>query len=109
MSGVGVNLDIQIKAHGLPTPVAEHRFHPTRKWRWDRAWTESMLAVEIHGGAWVQGRHVRGRGFSNDREKVNHGILLGWRCLEVTYDHINSGQAINWIVEALGEVEIGNN
>ena len=24
---------------GLPVPIPEYRFHPTRKWRFDYAWT----------------------------------------------------------------------
>lgn len=59
--------------------IAEHRFHPTRKWRVD--WFhESGVAIEIEGSVWTQGRHTRGSGFLADIEKYNalaeQGILL---------------------------------
>src|SRR6187551_2874790 len=34
----------------IAEPVPEHRFHPTRKWRFDYAFPIAMLAVEIEGG-----------------------------------------------------------
>ncbi len=33
----------------LSDPVTQHRFYPERKWRWDRAWPDHMLAVELDG------------------------------------------------------------
>ncbi|HAT10302.1 MAG TPA: hypothetical protein DCS97_06855, partial [Planctomycetes bacterium] len=30
--------------------IAEHRFHPTRKWRFDFARPDIHLAIEIDGG-----------------------------------------------------------
>ncbi|MGL4930900.1 MAG: hypothetical protein ACRC4H_12435, partial [Plesiomonas sp.] len=56
---------------GLPKPVSEYVFHPTRKWRLDFAWPEYRLALEIHGGVYSGGRHTRGAGFTEDREKMN--------------------------------------
>lgn len=38
----------------------EHRFHPVRKWRFDAAFPVRKIAVEIDGGVFVQGRHMRG-------------------------------------------------
>lgn len=71
------------KTQGLPAPVAEHRFHPERKWRFDFAFVEYRVAVEIHGSVYRQGRHTRGTGFLDDREKMVEAQLLGWRVLEV--------------------------
>src|ERR1044072_3735597 len=45
------------KDYSLPEPLPEYRFHPTRKWRFDFAWPEHKLALEIQGGAWVAGSH----------------------------------------------------
>jgi hypothetical protein len=65
----------------LPIPVAEHQFHPHRKWRFDYAYTERRLAIEIEGGIWIQGRHTRGAGALGDMRKYSSAALLGWRIL----------------------------
>jgi very-short-patch-repair endonuclease len=59
--------------------VTEHRFHPVRRWRFDIAIPELKIAIEIEGGAWVNGRHTRASGFIKDMEKYNSAVLLGWR------------------------------
>ncbi|HEY7313861.1 MAG TPA: hypothetical protein VH643_31215 [Gemmataceae bacterium] len=60
-----------LQAAGLPPPNREHRFAPPRRWRFDLAWPSLRLALEIEGGTWTGGRHVRGKGYENDREKYN--------------------------------------
>ena len=77
---------------GFPDPATELLFHPKRKWRFDYAWEEQKLALEVHGGIHSGGRHTRGRGFVEDRAKMNEATLLGWTELEVTPEHIKSGQ-----------------
>lgn len=67
--------------------VKEHRFHPERKWRFDLAHLDSKVAIECDGmlpASKGGGRHQRIEGFSNDCEKVNAAILLGWRVLRFT-------------------------
>jgi very-short-patch-repair endonuclease len=81
--------------------VRELRFHPTRLWRFDFAFPDMKIAVEVHGGIHKAGRHTRGTGFRQDREKMNSAQLLGWIVLEVTPEHIKSGQAIQWIELAI--------
>lgn len=62
-------------------PASEYRFHSTRKWRFDFAWLDKMIAVEMEGGVWSRGRHVRPQGFIDDLEKYNAATELGWRVL----------------------------
>ena len=71
---------------GLPRWVEEHRFATLigRKWRFDFAWPDRMLAVEIDGGAFSGGRHTRGAGFVEDCRKLNAAVLMGWRVLRFT-------------------------
>lgn len=69
---------------GIVIPEYEYRFHPSRKWRFDCAWREHMIALEIEGGIWSQGRHTRGAGFLGDMEKYNAAVLLGWRVIRTT-------------------------
>ena len=77
----------------LPDPVTEHRFHDTRKWRFDFAWPDVNTAVEVEGGTWSGGRHTRGAGFANDCEKYNEATRLGWRVYRFTSDMIDDGRA----------------
>jgi len=102
---VGVNWELvlhgQILAAGLPVPSVEMRFHPVRRWRFDIAFVEQRLAVEIQGGVWRGGRHTSGSGYSRDAERLAEAQILGWRLLYVTPDHIKSGQAVDWIRRAL--------
>jgi hypothetical protein len=81
---------------------SEFIFHPERKWRLDFALPLDKIGIEVHGGVFSQGRHTRGAGFTNDREKMNEALILGWRVIEVTAEHIKSGQALRWIERALG-------
>ena len=69
---------------GLSPPVSEHRFHPVRKWRFDYAWPELKIALEVEGGAWTGGRHTTGKGFVADMEKYNTAAALGWRVIRTT-------------------------
>jgi len=61
----------------------EFKFHPTRNWKFDFAWP-SKVAVEVEGGAFSGGRHTRGAGFTEDCEKYNRAVLLGWKLLRFT-------------------------
>lgn len=88
---------------GFPDPATELLFHPKRKWRFDYAWEEQKLALEVHGGIHSGGRHTRGRGFVEDRAKMNEATLLGWTVLEVTPEHIKSGQLRAWLLAAFNQ------
>ena len=77
-------------AAGLPEPEREFRFHDVRLYRFDCAWPEHKLAVEIHGGTASGGRHVSPSGMKSDCDKANLALLLGWRVLTFTQTHIGS-------------------
>jgi very-short-patch-repair endonuclease len=67
-----------------PMPRRQYCFHPARRWRFDFAWPDAMVAVEVEGGVWTGGRHTRGAGFQADCRKYNAAVLLGWRVLRYT-------------------------
>lgn len=73
----------------------EHRFHPVRRWRWDWADPDALLAIEVDGmgRAGGFGRHQRPAGMSSDREKDVEGQILGWRVAHVTTRQIANGSA----------------
>jgi very-short-patch-repair endonuclease len=65
----------------------------------------ARLAVEVEGGSWIAGRHVRGRGFEADCEKYNAAVLLGWRILRFTTAMIESGAALS-AVKAVFQMQL---
>lgn len=67
-----------------PQLEAEYKFHPKRRWRFDFCHRQSRIAIELEGGTWTGGRHVRGSGFERDCEKYNAAALLGWRVFRLT-------------------------
>ena len=90
-----------VDAAGLPLPVTEYRFHPTRRWRFDFAWPDHKLAVEIEGGAWTGGRHTRGSGFVGDCDKYNAATILGWRVLRFTTSHLQDERVVIRQIQAI--------
>lgn len=89
-----------LEAVGLPAPETEHRFAPPRRWRFDFAWPDRRLALEVEGGTWTHGRHVRGRGYERDCEKYNAAALAGWTVLRVTTAMLGDGRALALLAEA---------
>lgn len=71
----------QLQRSGVPEPLEEHAFHPTRRFRLDLCWPQYRVAVEVDGGVWAQGRHVRPQGYINDCEKYALAAVAGYRVL----------------------------
>jgi very-short-patch-repair endonuclease len=105
MSQLESTLAFQLRVCRVPAPEREYVFAPPRRWRFDFAWPERKLAVEVEGGMWAKGggRHQRGKGFEADCEKYNAAALAGWMVLRVTEKHVHDGQASRWIERALAE------
>ena len=85
--------------------VAEHRFHPTRMWRFDYALPSHRIAIEIDGGVWIEGRHNRPKGYIADLDKFNHAAALGWRVLKFTPQQQHTIKALRLIKEAVNYSE----
>ena len=62
----------------------EYRFAPPHRWRFDYAFADLKIAIEIDGGVFTNGRHVRGAGFKKDMEKFNAAAVRGWLVLKFT-------------------------
>jgi hypothetical protein len=86
-----------IRQVGLPEPQMEIAFHPTRKWRFDLAYPERMIAVEVEGSVYARGRHTRGQGYEGDCEKYNEAQLLGWKVYRFSTGQVTSGWAIGFL------------
>ena len=63
---------------GLAKPVTELKFDPARSWRFDFAWPETRVALEVEGGGWIGGRHTSGAGFAADMDKYSEAAAQGW-------------------------------
>ena len=85
----------------LPEPTREYRFvreivgdgpgirkrikdAGLQDWRFDFAWVDERCAVEMDGGIWTQGAHVRGSHYESDRKKYNAAQVNGWIVLTFT-------------------------
>lgn len=88
----------QINIERLPEPARELRFHPSRRWRFDFAWPDRMLAFEIEGGTWTGGRHVTGQGFQADCLKYAEAMRLGWKVYRVTTAMVSDGSALRYLM-----------
>lgn len=62
----------------------EIKFHPKRKWRFDWANEELMVAIEYEGVFGGKSRHTNLTGYTNDCEKYNNAQILGWKVLRYT-------------------------
>lgn len=104
MSKAEETLSQHIQLFGLPEPVREHRFHPTRRWRFDFAWPDLKLACEVEGvtrygknknGSMKLGRHQSAKGIEGDLEKYQEAMLLGWDVYRCSQSMIKKGVAID--------------
>ena len=99
----GVAFDRLCLAAGLPKPIAEFKFAIVlgRKWSFDWCWPAHMLALEIDGGGFVQGRHHRYAGYAEDCIKLASAVLLGWRVLRFTPQQVADGTALDFLARIL--------
>lgn len=95
------------KPAGVPMPERQFLFHAVRRWRFDFAWPEIKLAIEIHGGNFSFGGHNRGAQQAKDYEKGNEAILAGWRVLQFgTKQMGNPLDCANMAIEVLFAIAI---
>ncbi len=90
------------RAHGLPVPEPEFRFAPPRRWRFDYLWC-GWLALEVQGGLWTGGRHVRGAALLKEHEKLNEAAIRGYAVLFCTPAQIEDGSIFPAIRRALAQ------
>ena len=78
--------------------VAELRFAPPRRWRFDFADPVTRTAIEIEGGVWARGRHNRAAGFLADAEKYGTAARLGWQVLRIPGPALDDPAAVVGLV-----------
>ena len=83
-------------------PVAEHRFCPDRKWRFDFAWVDQKVALEVQGGLFTNGRHSRGPALLKEHEKLNQAARDGWRILYTIPQNLCMSETVEMVKGAIG-------
>lgn len=86
---------------GQPVPVMEYQFHPKRKWRFDFAWPEHRVALEVEGGIWTGGAHGRGTGITRDIEKYNEAGAMGWVVIRCVPKDLLKVKTMDYIHDAI--------
>lgn len=89
----------EIVGAGFPIPKPQYKFHPTRKWRFDFAYPDAKVAIEVQGGVWSKGKHARAKGLLNDYEKFNEAQKLGWSVFLIPSDWIGQGAILSYLEE----------
>ena len=70
-----------------PELEREYRFHPLRKWRIDYYHAPTYTGIELEGGLYSEGRHIRAAGYQSDIEKYNAAAMQG-----ITVLRLGTGQ-----------------
>jgi very-short-patch-repair endonuclease len=102
-SPLEASIAVQMRAAEIAAPEREYRFAPPRRWKFDFAWPDRFIALEVEGGTFAGGRHTRGKGFEADCEKYNAAAIAGWTVLRVTAAMIRDGRALAIAETALRE------
>lgn len=80
---------------------AEYRFHPSREWRFDFAIPSRRVAIEVEGGAFNGGRHIRPEGYLRDMEKYNEAAVGGWCVIRVLPSELLTLKTLRLIIRAI--------
>lgn len=85
----------------LPEPRQEYQFATPRKWAADFCWPEHKVILEVQGGVFTGGRHVRGAALLKEWEKLNHGAIRGYRFLFCAPRDLTSLATLEFVTQAL--------
>lgn len=77
-----------------PALEKEYKFVASRRFRADYAHPPTRTLIEIEGGTWVRGRHVRPGGYSKDAAKYNLAALGGYAVFRLTSDMVTEENII---------------
>lgn len=84
----------QLERIEVPHFEINYRWHSVREWRWDVAFIDEKIAIEIDGVRRDgKGDHQTEKGMTNDYQKVAEGVLWGWTILRFTRTMVASGEA----------------
>ena len=93
MSDLEASFDYHWRILGGPLLTPEYRFDAEYRSRFDRAHVAAKVAIEVEGGTWGGGRHVRGDGYAADCVKYNRATAQGWAVFRLTGDMLRDDPA----------------
>ena len=100
------------KAHDLPPPVDEYKFHPYRRWKFDWLF-DGWLALEIEGGMFGIGKpcpkcgrravagHTSIVRLKGDIEKYREALCLGYAVIRCLPEEVLNGSIFPLIKRCL--------
>ena len=105
-SALEAEFAFHLKAAKVKKADREYVFARPRRWRFDFAWPDEMVAAEVEGGIYTRGRHVRPQGFISDCEKYNAACMpdesgRSWCVLRFCAEHVHRGDALVLVEKAL--------
>lgn len=103
ISHVEETLAFQLRAAKIGGWKREVAFKRERRWRFDFAFLEEKVAIEVEGGQSIQGggRHQRSGGFALDCLKYAEAAILGWTVLRFTSSQVIDGTALDYVERVL--------
>lgn len=94
-------LVVELQRAGLAGYVRNHRFDPRRRLELDFAWVSAKVAVEVQGGIYSRGAHVRPAGYKRDAEKARRAQLMGWMVFPCTAEDVRTRAIVADVETAL--------
>ena len=99
----------QLRCAGIRYEVEWAKIIPGRRYRFDFALLDYRILVEIQGGTWKLGGHTSGAGIARDCEKSILAQLEGWKVFALCAEHVQSGQGLKWVQEAISRINANRN
>ena len=113
-------IKLELRLNKITQYETQYKFHPTRRWKFDFAWPDKMIAIEVEGNTFGRickkkvygkvcnqrlagGRHTQGTGFEKDCEKYNTAALMGWKVYRIPSSMIKGGKSFELINEIFGD------
>ena len=103
--GAGLQVDAILRhlleERNLPLPKREWEFCAKRKFRFDYAFVDQKIAIEVEGGRWrYKGAHNTGGAIARDCAKSNLAQTQGWIVLRVFPETLRESSTIDLIEAA---------
>ena len=93
----------QLDSAGLTGYVREFAAIPGRKFRFDFAFVQERLLIEVQGGVWNGGAHGRPTGITRDMDKLNQAQIHGWKVLQFDTKMVKSGVGLEFTEQLINQ------